>query len=316
MADGLSKHVGHGDILNLVALEVLLGRNGIQEHNLREDAVGDALDGGAGQDAVGGAGGDVLGAADLHQGLGGVAQASAGVHHVVQEDDVLVLHVADDVHNLGGVGLLAALIHNGQRHAQLLGKGTGAGHGAHVGGNHHGVVAVVLELAVEVVHKDGGAQQIVHRDVKEALNLVGMQVHGQHPVGAGLGNEVGHQLGGDGIAGLGLAVLAGVAEVGNHGGDPAGGGALQGVDHNEQLHERVVDGAGLAVLHKGAGGLNHKNVGAADGLVDGSEVLAVREAAYLAVAQRDAQLHADVFGQLGVGIAGENLDVLPVCNHS
>ena len=114
--------------------------------------------------------------------LSRVAQGAAGIHHVVQQDDVLAPHVADDVHDLGGVGLLAALVHDGQGHVQLLGKGPGPGHRAHVGGDHHGVVMAVRVLLGEVVHKDGGAQQVVHRDVEEALDLVGVQVHGQHPV--------------------------------------------------------------------------------------------------------------------------------------
>ena len=153
-------------------------------------------------------------------------------------------------------------------------------------------------------------------DVKEALDLVGVQVHGQYPVGAGAGDQVGHQLGGDGVAGLGLPVLAGVAEIGDHRGDPSGGGALQGVDHDEQLHEGVVDGVGHSVLLKGAGGLNHKHVRAADGLIDGGVVLAVGEGAHLRVAQRDAQLLADGLGQLRVGIAGKNFDAFPVCDHT
>ena len=153
-------------------------------------------------------------------------------------------------------------------------------------------------------------------DVEEALDLVGVQVHGQHPVGAGAGDQVGHQLGGNGVAGLGLPVLAGVAEIGDHRSDPPGGGALQGVDHDEQLHEGVVDSVGHSVLLKGAGGLNHKHVRAADGLIDGGVVLAVGEGAHLRVAQRDAQLLADGLGQLRVGIAGKNFDAFPVCDHT
>ena len=36
-------------------------------------------------------------------------------------------------------------------------------------------------------------------------------------------------------------VLAGVGEAGDDGSDTAGGGDLTGVDHDEQLHEAVVD---------------------------------------------------------------------------
>ena len=120
---------------------------------------------------------------------------------------------------------------------------------------------------MEVLGEDGGAQQVVHRDIKEALDLVGMQVHGEHPVGAGTGNQVGHQLCGDGVAGLGLAVLAGIAEIGHHRGDAAGGGPLERVDHNEHFHQVVID--------RRAGGLHHKHVGAADGLIDGDKILPV-----------------------------------------
>ena len=142
-----------------------------------------------------------------------------------------------------------------------------------------------------------------------------MQVHGQHPVGAGGGDQVGHQLGRDGVAGLGLPVLTGIAEIGDHGGDPSGGGPLQGVDHNKQLHQRVVHRAGLAVLLKGAGGLDHKDVGAAHRLIDRGEVLPVGESAHLGIAQGDAQFCADVFGQLRIGISGKDLNILPVCDH-
>ena len=212
--------------------------------------------------------------------------------------------MSDDVHDLGGVGLLPPLIHDGQGHVQLLGEGPGPGHGAHVGGDHHGVVPVILELAVEVVHKDGGTQHIVHGDVEKALDLVGVEVHGQHPVGARPGDEVGHQLGGDGVAGFGLAVLPGVAEVGDHGGDPPGGGPLQRVDHDEKLHQVVV--------HRGAGGLDDKHVGAADGLINGDKILAVGKSASLGVAQGDAQLPANVLGQGPVGAAGEDFQILAV----
>ena len=265
---------------------------------------------------MGSAGGDALGAANLHQSLGRVTQGTASIHHVVQKNDPLVPHVADDVHHLGGVGLLPPLVHNGQGHVQLLGKGPGPGHRPHIGGDHHGLVLLVLIFAVEVIHKDGGTQHVVHRDIKEALNLIGVEVHREDPVGAGGGNQVGHQLGGDGVPGLGLAVLPGVAEIGDHCGDPAGGGPFQGVYDDKQFHQRVVDGADLPVLGKGAGGLDHEYIRTPDRLIDGDEVLPVGESPHLGVAQRDAQFLADVRGQRGVRVAGDDLDVFAVCDHT
>ena len=165
----------------------------------------------------------------------------------------------------------------------------------------------VAELLGVVVHEDGVAQQVIHRDIEEALDLAGVQVHGQHAVGAGGGEHVGHQLGGDGIAGLGLAVLTGIAEVGDDGGDAAGAGALAGVDHDEQLHQAVVDGL--------AGGLDEEHVAAADGLVQGDEGLTVSEAFDLCLAQLGADELADLLCQRGIGVAGKDLDILAVRNH-
>ena len=288
-------------------MDALSGGDGIQEDDLVQSAVLDALHGGAGQHAVGGAGGDGLGVTQLHQSLGSAAQGSAGVHHVVEDDDPLVGNVADDVHDLGGIGLLTALIHDGQGHAQLLGKGAGAGHGAHVGGNHHQLVHAVLVLLGEVLDEHGGAQQVIHGDIEEAQDLVGVEVHGQHAVSAGAGDEVGHQLGGDGIAGLGLAVLTGVAEVRHNGGDTAGGGPLEGVDHDEHFHQVIVDGR--------AGGLNDEEVSASHRFADVDARLPVRELADFDVAQRRVKLFGDRLGKGAVGIAGKELDFVTVCDH-
>ena len=254
-----------------------------------------------------GAGIYAVGAAHLHNSLGGVADGTSGVDHIVEEDAVLALHVADDVHDLALVGLLAALVHDGQAHVQLLGEGAGAGHRAHIGRDDHHVLALFAELLGVIVHEHGVAQQVIHGDIEETLDLAGVQVHGQHAVGAGGGEHIGHQLGGDGIAGLGLAVLAGIAEIGDHGGDTAGAGTLAGVDHDEQLHQAVVDGF--------AGGVDEEHIAAADGLVQGDGRLAVGEAFDLCLAQLDADELADLLCQRGIGVACKDLHILAVRNH-
>ena len=134
-----------------------------------------------------------------------------------------------------------------------------------------------------------------------------MQVHRQHTVNACGDEHIGHELGGDGVAALGLAILAGVAEVGDHGGDAACAGALAGVYHDQQLHEVVVDGL--------AGGLDEEHVAAAHGLIQRDGGFAVREALDLALAELGADDLADVRCQFGVCVAGENLDVLTVRDH-
>jgi hypothetical protein len=58
--------------------------------------------------------------------------------------------------------------------------------------------------------------------------LLGMEVHGENAGDAGGGEEIGHEFGRDGNAGLVLAVLAGIAKKGNNRGDPGGAGWLAG----------------------------------------------------------------------------------------
>ncbi len=75
---------------------------------------------------------------------------------------------------------------------------------------------------VLVEHRRG--VQVVDRHIEKALNLGGVQVHRQHAVGAGPRDEVRHELGRDRHAAFVLAILPGVAEVGNDGRDPLGAG--------------------------------------------------------------------------------------------
>ena len=118
----------------------------------------------------------------------GVAERSGGVDHVVDENDFFVLHVADDVHDLADVRLLAALVHNGERAADALGKVARARDGAEVGGNNHIFVVVAGDARLDVGGEQRDAEQMVDRDVEEALNLRRVQVHGQHAVRARRGD--------------------------------------------------------------------------------------------------------------------------------
>jgi hypothetical protein len=131
---------------------------------------------------------------------------------------------------------------------------------------------------------------------KNPLQLVLVEVDGEDALGAGGRHHVGHQLGADGHARLVLAVLPGVAEVGDDGGDALGRGAPRGVDQEEQLHDVV------AGRH---GALHDVQVAPAHVLVDAHEDLAVGEAADGDRPQRDPQLGAHLLGQGAVGGAGQ-----------
>ena len=192
----------------------------------------------------------------------------------------------------------------------LGGKGPGAAHGANIGGDHGELVvikAILGEFGEIVIDKGGIAQQMIHGNVEEALNLGGVEIHGQHPVGAGGGEHIGHQLGGDGIPALGLPILAGIAKIGDYRGNPPGGGPAAGVDHDEQLHQIVVDGV--------AGGLDQAHVGTANGFLQRNGNLSVGKGFDVALAHFDAKLPADSLCESRVGVTAENLNVISVRYH-
>ena len=137
-----------------------------------------------------------LGRALLLQRGGGVAQRAGRIDDVVDQDAGAALDVADDVHHLGFAGALAALVDDRQRGVvEPLGEAAGADHAADVGRDDHQLAVAEARLDVGRHHRRG--EQIVGRDVEEALDLAGVEVDRQHPVGAGGGDQVGDQLGRD-----------------------------------------------------------------------------------------------------------------------
>src|SRR5690606_2601309 len=163
-------------------------------------------------------------------------------------------HFTDDVHHLGFVRLRAALVDDGEVGVvELFGQRAGAHYAAHVRRYHHHVLVI---LAFDIGHDQRCGVDVVHRDIEEALNLVGVQVHGHDAVNADGGEHVGHDLGGDRYArGAHPAILTGIAEIRHHGSDAAGGGTTQGVGHHQDFHQVVVG--------RMAGGLDDEDILAA-----------------------------------------------------
>ncbi len=120
-----------------------------------------------------------------------------------------------------------------------------------------------------VARQDMFGGQFIHRNVEEALNLPGVQVHGQHAVGSSHADAVGNEPRGDGHTWLIFFVAAAIGIVGDDGGDASGRCALAGVDHDEQFKDGRVDG--------NREGLNNEDIVAADVLVDLDEDIFVAE---------------------------------------
>ena len=191
---------------------------------------------------------------------------------------------------------------DGERATQVIGEllaGLGA---SHVGRHHDGAVPVEALAAVVLAEKRQGGE-VVHRNVEEALDLTLVQVERDDAVDAGRLEKVGHETSGDGLARGGLAVLARVGVVGEHGGDGAGRGARGGVGDDERLHEEVVH----VLAHDG---LDEEDVAATDRLVKAGVDLAVGELLEHEALDLDAERLGDVGGELGV--ARPRVDTQPL----
>jgi hypothetical protein len=149
------------------------------------------------------------------------------------------------------------------------------------------------------VEQDRQGVDVIDRNVEEALNLLGVQVHGQHAVDAGGDEHVGDQLGGDRHARrTRTAILAGIAEVRDGGGDAAGRGALQRIDDDQQFHQVVVG--------RRAGGLQHEDVAAADVFLQLDTDFAIGKATDVGATEIDIELFCDIGSQFRIGVAGED----------
>ena len=290
---------------------MLLGRAGAQRdrvghHDLLEARRLEVLEGVAGQHRVRGGGEHALGALVLDR-LGGRAQGARRVDDVVEDHGRLVLDVADHVGDLGDLLGGPLLVEDRQLGADLLGELLGQLHAAGV--RRHDDQVVELHVA-EVLAEHEHRRHVVHGLGEEALDLAGVQVHGQHPVGPRGLERAGDETGGDRLAAHRLLVLPRVAVPRGHGDHAVGGGADRRVDHQQQLHQRVVGrDPGLRVA---AGGLDDEEVGAADRLLEAAVDLAVREGPGGDAAERDAELLGDAVRERRVGAPRDHHQALVV----
>ena len=218
---------------------------------------------------------------------------TGGVDQVIDKHAVLALDIAD--HTVGDrlvrAGDVASLVHESERTAAetlrpLLGHANAAG----VGGDDGDVVEMALETITDVVDQHRHGHQMIDRAVEEALGLRGMQIDRHDAVGTGGLQQVEHQTAGDGLAAAVLLVLTGVAEQRADRSNGTGRGALQCVDHDELLHDRLVDGFVVA--------LQHEHIGATHRFGVAHVHLAVGEIVCGGFKDVDAELLGDILSQL------------------
>jgi len=83
---------------------------------------------------------------------------------------------------------------------------------------------------------------MIDRHVEETLDLGGVQVHGQHAIGAGFGDQVCHEFGRDRDTPSVFAVLTGISKIGDDGRNSFRARSLAGVNDRQQLHQIIVHG--------------------------------------------------------------------------
>ena len=177
-------------------------------------------------------------------------------------------------------------------------------HTAGVGRHHH---QVVRGNAPEGLRQQRRGLKVINRDVEESLYGGRVQVQGYDTVGAGGFQQVGDQFGGNGLPTGRFFLLAGVAEIGNHGRDASGRCASQRVNHDEQLHQVLV--------HRRGGGLDDEYVRTAHVLVYLHAGFAVRELFESDGPQRLIEARGDSVGQSPVARAGKDLEFAVQCRR-
>ena len=137
---------------------------------------------------------------------------------------------------------VATLVDDRQRRTEAVGPGVGDAHAADVGRDDGELCAVLgRQRALEVLQQHGLGEQVVDGTVEEALDLRGVQVDAHDAVGTGGLEQVGDETRADRLATAALLVLTGVRVVGRDDGDALGGCPLGGIEHDQRLHEPLVD---------------------------------------------------------------------------
>ena len=175
--------------------------------------------------------------ATLFQRIGGGAQGASGIYDVIHQHAGLARHITNDVHHGGHVSLRAALVDDGQFCiVKALGNRARAHHTAHVRRHHNHIVGAMR--APDIGQQQRRGIDIVHRYIEEPLNLIGMQIHGEHAVGIHRTEHFGRHFGGDRHTRRArAAVLASITKIRHHRCHTGRRCAFERVDQHQQFHE-------------------------------------------------------------------------------
>ena len=148
---------------------------------------------------------------------------------------------------------------------------------------------------------------MIDRNIKKALQLLSMQIHCQHSLNPRGNQKIRNELGGDGNAGLVLAVLARIPEKRDHRRDTSRARPAGGINQDQEFHEILIG--------RGARGLNDENVPTANVLVDLDKRFAIRKRTHRGIARRHAEVGTNVGHQAWVSRAGDDFHLEGVAKH-
>jgi hypothetical protein len=228
--------------LNTVAQSLLLlVGNCVGDDELGQLGLVELFNSVAGENAVGDDGDSAAGSV-FDDDFGSLAESTASIGHVVDDDGDLAANITNQNHARDLVGTSALLVDESKAEVEAVGDGGSSLGTSSIGRDNNTVLD--LEVVADPAKGAGLSVEVVDRNVEEALDLRSVEVHSDDVVAAGSLKHVSHQTSSDGSAGFVLLVLASVGEVGQDGGDATGRGSLASVDHDEQLHDSIVDVAG------------------------------------------------------------------------
>ena len=296
--DRLREERGDGEDAHLlVVAHGWRHRAGIGGDELHDTAGGEALGGVVAENAVRARSPDLINAALLKD-PDRVQLSRPPVDLVVDDDRALAVDVADDADDLAATAVVAVrLLHEHERDVQHLADPACLVRIAEVGYDERTLVGRRLHDRAQVLDEQVARRELVTGDAEKALDLHLVHVHGEEAVRAGDGDDVGEQPRRDGHPWLVLLVAPAVRVVRHDRRDASGRCALERVDHDEQLHDRVA--------HRRTGeGLHHEHVVLAHVLVDLHEDVVVRELEDLGGADRHLEGAADIARERRMSVAG------------
>ena len=133
---------------------------------------------------------------------------------------------------------------------------------------------------------------MVDRAVEEALLLGGVKIDTHHTIGAGGLVQVGNEARRNGFAALVFLILTGIGVEGGDCGDALRGSAFRSVDHDELLHDPLIDVTRV--------GLQDEDIRAANRFVEADVNLTAREVVCGHRGEAAADLLADFLGEFQV----------------